>query len=522
MTVLHSKKQQKKTLVIAGIFALGIFARFLLLGSVPDGLNQDEAYAGYEAYSLLHYGVDSWGYSFPVYLTTWGSGMNAMSTYLMIPFIAMLGPIELAVRLPQAIMGIISVTAFYGLFKLFFPDDESIRMIAVFIAAINPWHIILCRYGLESNMAPAFLIIAFYFFCKGVDKPKFFIPSFLFYGLTLYCYALSWIFVPAFLLIQFLFLLWTGKLKISKYLIISLMILCILATPLVLFIMVNSGMINELELGIISIPKMPMFRASEIDFGNQKARLLTFVKSLITQNDGLIWNYAGRFGLYYKWGLPFALLGGIELVCRCFKCLVKRNYCPEVLFVLQFTVCLLFSCLIDTNFTKMNSIHFPILAMTVIGIRWFVGVFKNLRIRKIVMLASCFAGLVSFALFEKYYFGDYRTETAECYRSGLRECVEYAEYIAGDSTIYIYDYASHPCVLFYEQIPVTDDGLVRSRQSGITVDAFSNICISSGQPVSGDVCIYYQNSLPGWAADDNVLFSEGVFAVVEMPEEGDQ
>lgn len=516
------RKITKKQLIVFFVLALGFFARVLFLGSMPDGLNQDEAYAGYEAYSLLHYGIDSWGYSFPVYLTAWGSGMNAMSTYLMIPFIAILGPVELAVRLPQAIMGIVSVFVFFELFKFLFPEDILIQMVAAVVITINPWHILICRYALESNMAPAFLIIAFFFFCKGVYKPQFFIPSFIFYGLTLYCYALTWIFVPAFLFLQFLLLLWTKKLKISRYLILSVLVLCIIATPLILFILVNSGSIDELKMGLISVPRMPMFRASEIDFGNQKARLLTFVMSLITQNDGLVWNYAGHFGLYYIWGLPFALLGMLELLRRSLKCLLKRTYCPEVMFLLHFGFCILFSCLLDTNFTKMNSIHFPVLALIVIGIWMFLGWIKNVGFRKMIAVSFAMVGLISFVLFEKYYFGDYRTETAECYRSGLRECVEYAESIVGDSSIYVYDYASHPCVLFFEQIPVTDEGLVKSRQSGITITSFSNFSYDMEQPAPGDVCILYKNSLPKWATDDMVLFSDGVFVVIKEIGEGDK
>ena len=39
------------------IFMLvGIVARVWQLGVVPGGINQDEAFAGYEAYSLLNYG----------------------------------------------------------------------------------------------------------------------------------------------------------------------------------------------------------------------------------------------------------------------------------------------------------------------------------------------------------------------------------------------------------------------------------------------------------------------------------
>ncbi len=86
------------------ILAMGVFARVYFYGLVPIGLNQDEAFAGYEAWSLMNYGIDTAGYNNPVYLTAWGSGMNALETYLMMPFIAVLGLKPWVIRLPQLIV----------------------------------------------------------------------------------------------------------------------------------------------------------------------------------------------------------------------------------------------------------------------------------------------------------------------------------------------------------------------------------------------------------------------------------
>ena len=36
------------------ILALGIFARVFLFGDVPGDINQDEAFAGYNAFTLMH------------------------------------------------------------------------------------------------------------------------------------------------------------------------------------------------------------------------------------------------------------------------------------------------------------------------------------------------------------------------------------------------------------------------------------------------------------------------------------
>ena len=64
------------------LLALGIFVRLYRFGSAPPGLNQDEAFAAYDAWALLHYGADSSLHRFPVYLTAWGSGMNALERLL--------------------------------------------------------------------------------------------------------------------------------------------------------------------------------------------------------------------------------------------------------------------------------------------------------------------------------------------------------------------------------------------------------------------------------------------------------
>lgn len=96
------KRTDKYFWFATAIIAAGCAVRLFALGSIPCGLNQDEAFAGYNAWALLHYGVDSSGYHNPVYFTAWGSGMNALESYLMIPFVALFGTGTAVLRLPQA------------------------------------------------------------------------------------------------------------------------------------------------------------------------------------------------------------------------------------------------------------------------------------------------------------------------------------------------------------------------------------------------------------------------------------
>lgn len=73
------------------LILVGILLRVLFYTYVPGGNNHDECFAGYEAWNIMTTGHDSWGHYMPMYLVAWGSGMNALNSYLMIPFIALFG-----------------------------------------------------------------------------------------------------------------------------------------------------------------------------------------------------------------------------------------------------------------------------------------------------------------------------------------------------------------------------------------------------------------------------------------------
>ena len=75
------KSRTAAQFVFAVILLLGTFARVYMFGSVPGDINQDEAFAGYNAYTLLHHAADSYGYRLPVYLTAWGRLRRFISWY---------------------------------------------------------------------------------------------------------------------------------------------------------------------------------------------------------------------------------------------------------------------------------------------------------------------------------------------------------------------------------------------------------------------------------------------------------
>lgn len=160
------KRTDKYFWAAAAILLAGCAARLLALGAFPCGLNQDEAFAGYNAWALLHYGVDSSGYHNPVYLTAWGSGMNALESYLMMPFIALLGTGTAVLRLPQALVACLS----YGLGKR--AVGRGFALCALAVLATSPWHVMMARWALESNLAPGFLLFGLYCFVRGLTRTR--------------------------------------------------------------------------------------------------------------------------------------------------------------------------------------------------------------------------------------------------------------------------------------------------------------------------------------------------------------
>ena len=140
---------------------IGILLRTILFGDVPPGLNQDEAAAGYEAYSLLLTGKDKWGNIWPGYFIAWGAGQNVLYSYLLIPVIHFFGFTLQSVRSINLIFGVLTIPLLYGFTKN--TVSRKIAYICTLLLAISPWHIMMSRWGLESNLLPFFILLGFSF-----------------------------------------------------------------------------------------------------------------------------------------------------------------------------------------------------------------------------------------------------------------------------------------------------------------------------------------------------------------------
>ncbi|MBR1456468.1 MAG: glycosyltransferase family 39 protein [Oscillospiraceae bacterium] len=424
------------------ILLLGATVRIYRFGTAPAGLNQDEAFAAYEAWSLLHGGTDTAGYAWPVYLTAWGSGMNALETYLMLPFLALFGRQVWAVRLPQLLVGLLSIPALCDAVRR--TADRESALWAALLLAICPWHVLLSRWGLESNLAPGFLLFGTAAFLRGLEDGRFLPLSGLLYGLSLYAYATLWPVLPAVLLCQGAYCARRGKLRIDRWLLLALLLLFLLALPLLLFLAVNLGWMGEIRTPYLSVPKLLYLRAGELSLRRIPENLGNLAAILWTQSDGLPWNSAGAYGLLYPLAAPFVLLGLLRCLARLRT--ARRRFEPAVLLLLWLLAGVAVGALMEVNVNRVNLIFPPLIILAAVGLRWFAVLFRG---RATPLLLA--AWLLCFGLFSRWYFTDYQRDIAYSFRAGLEDALDAAMHTDGE--IVLDEYIYYPQVLFFSGTP---------------------------------------------------------------------
>jgi hypothetical protein len=197
-------------------------------------------------------------------------------------------------------------------------------------------------------------------------------------------------------------------------------------------------------------------RASEISTWKWFEKLTAMFSMIIKQNDGYYWNAAPEYGLYYKWALPFAVIGLVYCIVKAFGSLFRRSFVPVVLLMFQFVCAAVLGCLIPVNINRINCIHLPIISFIVIGIYLVLNYIK--KYFKYIFAASYAALAVCFACFMIFYFTVYRDNIGREFHEGLDTSLDRALVLCEsedneDNIIYIDDAIKHPKIMFYTQIP---------------------------------------------------------------------
>ncbi|KUP26414.1 glycosyltransferase family 39 protein [Paenibacillus sp. DMB5] len=503
------------------LFVLGAIVRIVYIGSVPPGLNQDEASIGYDAYAILHYGIDRNGIHLPVHLIAWGSGQNALYAYLSMPFILLFGLTPLSVRALSVIMGLAGMVFFYLIMRRIFPSRAA-GIAAMFFIAINPWHIMMSRWALEANLFPTLILIAVYFLMRSVQSAdsRWTYAFTAVLALSLYAYGTAYFFVPVFAAGTAILLLYCRVLKV-RTLAWNTLLFVLLSLPILLFIVINhyEGL-QAIATPLLSVPKLTMPRVEQISsvFGGQllqtaAANFREFLSIIWSGSDGLPWNSLSWYGYAYPLALPFALIGLIVMASTAWK--NRRKGAEQGIILLWLLSAVLMAFITTVNINRINIVFIPLVMLTAAGFIWLYS-----RIKMVAVLSAA-AFTVMFGLFISEYFGEYPDRIGPSFYESAGEAIQYA---SGHTTgnIYVTDEINMPYifVLFYERISPHDflDSVVYSNPGGAfqQVSSFGRYRFGRYDVLEGNSAYVVSNhsGVPAAAAGDYTVKQFANYTVI--------
>lgn len=402
------------------ILVIAILSRIILLDKYPLGLHEDEAGMMYDAYSLAEYGTDRYLNENPVYLVNFGGGQSIMYAGITSVLFKLFGVSTLIARIPSAFFSILAIILAFVLSKKYI--GKKYAVILAFLITICPWHIMQARWGLDCNLLSSFIMISVFTFLNA-KKDWHYIISGMFWGLTLYTYALSYIMLPIFFLCLCGYLLYVKKITL-KQIIITIIPIFVLAIPLILLQTVNITGKGTIKFGPFTIPMLYNYRASEIGFKNIINNFTTKnnIFKLLFVADHNLFNSLPEFGTIYYFMIPFVLGGLIINIKETVISLKHKQFSLRTVFLIQFVT--IFICLLvvsDLQLYKLNPLFIMLLTFGADCILW---IYNKKKILGNIIIGVLILSFIAFLIF---YFRNINQKVGISFNSDVIPLVEYLE-----------------------------------------------------------------------------------------------
>lgn len=183
------------------VVAVAAFLRLHGLAPVPDGLNQDEAVNGYDAFCLARTGLDHHGNHLPLLLQSFGDWVSPLLTYVTVPFVALGGLSQVTTRLPGALANTAAVAVVYLLVR----DLTASRawgLVAATIFAVAPWDVALAQWAAPPTLLPLLAALALWCALRAAVAPglRWALGFAVAAALLVYAYPTQKLFAPLFVL----------------------------------------------------------------------------------------------------------------------------------------------------------------------------------------------------------------------------------------------------------------------------------------------------------------------------------
>jgi 4-amino-4-deoxy-L-arabinose transferase-like glycosyltransferase len=391
--------------------------RTFKLGEVPYGLNQDEVSTAYDAYAIGYFGIDRMGHSLPLFLESWGNGMQALSSYVLVPFYYVFGVSVFTFRGVGAFMGILSVLLVYLLCSEIFTRRQG--LVSAFLVAISPWHIMQSRWFFEASSFPFFFLAALTVFVMAAKRKSFFglCAASALFGACMYTYGPAHVVVPIFFSLACLHLLVKRNLH-QKDVIMAFVLFCACTLPLAYYFLVNSFGFPQID-SVISIPQLssePRYESlvGSFSFAEVSRRLLQLFTMLLNQRDDLPYNAMPVFGIMYPFAWAAFCSGIAVIVTSWWR---KKNAFIEIILIAIIPI-LLMASLIDVNLNRANVGVLLFLIVSTIGVGFFMRLHWALS-----MITVCVYAALSLQ-FAAGYFGDYQLQTGPHFFSSFTDAMK--------------------------------------------------------------------------------------------------
>jgi 4-amino-4-deoxy-L-arabinose transferase-like glycosyltransferase len=154
----------KSTLYIFILIILTVFLRVFLLQTLPPGLWYDESINGLDSLNIYQ------GKAYPLFFTSYDHPREPLFLYLIAFLYPIFGVSGFTLRLAAAIIGSITVIAFYYFIRYLF--DNRVAIIASFLLATSKWHLVFSRLSFRTILTPLFIILVCYFLFKAFNERK--------------------------------------------------------------------------------------------------------------------------------------------------------------------------------------------------------------------------------------------------------------------------------------------------------------------------------------------------------------
>ena len=507
----------KKFLFHNSIFPILILAAILRiwqLGSLPPSLTPDEAALGYNAYSILKTGRDEYGKLLPVIFKSFGDYKPGFYIYTTVPFIAIFGLTEFAVRLPSAIAGVIAVWLMYlivkkirlknileignpstSLGKVGLPDCLKLEIIGSSLLAINPGHIHFSRGAWEANLALTLTLFGIYFFLKALDRSKFLILASVFFSLTVLTYQgakLSTLIVIFVLIVSY----WQETKAIITNNLVTVIQSTIVGLIIVLPVLISfhfgqTGRLNVFN--VFSYPRPKEYLQTFLDQGNEKVGSLNyylFHSEPLNYKRGIMsrWfnHFSGRF-LFFEgdWQNPrhsapnhgMLLLSDIILLVIGFNSIIRKSNKFTYFILLWLLLAPLPAVLSRDQVHAIRSLNMviPLTFLSSFGLIDIFGFNKNLsnNLKKfsfISFISILFVGSLVYYL--DSYFIHLSKHNSKLWEYGYKQMVEIVTPIQKNYTtvkvqqsfaqpyIYFLFYQKYQPAIYQKKSKLVDSGLI--------------------------------------------------------------